>query len=203
MLAGTMIFGAVQAASAEPLAERMGECAAIAGSLKRLDCYDALARELAPEEPQPAEAEGAGGKWMVEQRPAGLGGGANVYMLLRAVEKIPGEKEPVRPMMVVRCEDGATAVIFNFAQFIDQSRAEAAIRIDDEPLMRERLKMSGSGKAFGFWQAEEAQPFLDRLLKARRLLVQVTPFGAQPVVAEFPVGGLDAAIVPLRKACGW
>jgi len=65
------------------------------------------------------------------------------------------------------------------------------------------LKMSASGKAFGFWQGDKAVPFVKRLLSAKRLLVETTPFGARPVLAEFPVEGLNEAVAPLRKACGW
>jgi type VI secretion system protein VasI len=69
--------------------------------------------------------------------------------------------------------------------------------------MAASLKMSASGKAFGYWHGEEAIPFVKRLLGGKRLLVEVAPFGASPVLAEFPVAGLDMAVAPLRQACGW
>jgi type VI secretion system protein VasI len=195
------IAGQGSALAEQAIRDRLGECAAIAGSFKRLDCFDAMAREYGAE--ADGRDSGAAGKWLVEERNDGIGDASNVYMIVRAVEKIPGEKNPVRPILVVRCESGNTAVIFNFARFIDQSRAEATMRIDDGNLLAATLKMSASGKAFGFWQGEDAVPFAKRLIEGKRLFVQVTPFGAQPVVAEFPVEGFDAAATPLRKACGW
>lgn len=199
LLAGLLLVGAALPTMAGAVEDAFGECAVISGSFKRLDCYDALAREHGSGQAEAAPA----GKWKVEQRASGIGGGADVYMVVRAVEKIAGEKGEVRPVLVMRCEDNSTAVIFNFARFIEQSRAEAALRIDDGAVMAVSLKMSASGKAFGFWQGDEAIPFIKRLFGGKRLLVQVTPFGARPVLAEFPVEGLDNAVTPLRKACGW
>jgi len=124
-------------------------------------------------------------------------------MVVQAVENIPGEDGEVRPVLVVRCQDRNTAVIFNFGRFIEQSRAEAALRIDDGAVLGASLKMSASSKAFGYWQGEEAIPFAKRLLGGKRLLVQVAPFGANPVLAEFPIEGFNEAVSPLRKACGW
>ena len=110
-------------AQAGELADALGECTAIAGSFERLDCYDALARDYGPAAPA-AEAPPAG-KWKVEQRASGISDGVDVYMVLQAVEKIPGEDGEVRPALALRCEDNNTAVIFSFARFIEQSRAEA------------------------------------------------------------------------------
>lgn len=189
------------AAGGERLEERMLECAEIAGSFKRLDCFDAVAREFGKKEGDPETGEA--GEWLVEEKNSGIGEARDVYMVLRAVEKIPGEEDPVRPILIVRCESNNTAVIFNFARFIEQSRAEATMRIDDGGLLAASLKMSASGKAFGFWQGDDAIPFAKRLFGGKRLFVQVTPFGSRPVVAEFPVEGFEAASASLRKACGW
>ena len=62
---------------------------------------------------------------------------------------------------------------------------------------------SASGKALGFWRGEDAVPFAKRLLDRKRLLIQVTPLGARPVLAEFLLEGFDSASVPLREACSW
>jgi len=201
LLATLLLAGVPSSAVAGALEDRLADCAAIAGSFKRLDCYDALAREYGPN--QAESATGPTGKWKVEHRQSGISGAADVYMVVKAVEKIQGEDGQVRPVLVVRCENKITAVIFNFARFIEQSRAEIALRIDDGEVVAASLKMSASGKAFGFWQGDEAIPFVKGLLGGKRLLVEVTPFGARPVLAEFPVEGLDEAVAPLRKACAW
>ena len=188
-------------ALAGELENAFGECAAIAGSFKRLDCYDAMAREYGPA--APGDETAPAGQWKVERRASGIGDTIDVFMVVQAIESIPGKEGQVRPVLVVRCQDNDTAVIFNFARFIEQSRAEAALRIDDGAVLTASLKMSASGKAFGFWQGDEAVPFVKRLLGGKRLLVQVTPFGARPVLAEFPVEGFDEAVAPLRESCGW
>lgn len=200
-LAGLLLAVSTTPAAAATVEGALGECAAIAGSFKRLDCYDALAREYGP---ATGEGETApAGEWKVEQRASGISDATDVYMVVRAVENIPGETGEVRPVLVVRCEDNNTAVIFNFARFIEQSRAEAAMRVDDGSVTAASLKMSASGKSFAFWRGDEAIPFIKRLLGGKRLLVEVKPFGARPVLAEFPIAGVDEAIGPLRKACGW
>lgn len=202
VLAGLLLAGLVSVAHAGEVEDALADCAAIPGSFKRLDCYDALARQQKPAA-SPAGAPPAG-QWKVEEHTSsGISGGTDVFMVVQAIENIPGENGEVRPVLVVRCQDLNTAVIFNFGRFIEQSRAEAALRIDDGAVMGVSLKMSASGKAFGYWQGEEAIPFVKRLLGGKRLLVQVTPFGANPVLAEFPVEGINEAVAPLRKACGW
>ena len=144
VLAGLLLAGLSTSALAGEVEDALGECAAIAGSFKRLDCYDALARKQGPAAP---EGESLPiGKWKVEQSASGIGGGTDVFMVVQAVERIPGENGEVRPVLVVRCQDNNTAVIFNFARFIEQSRAEAALRIDDGAVMAASLKMSASGK---------------------------------------------------------
>jgi len=201
-LAGLLLAGLVWPAHAGEVEDALADCAAISGSFKRLDCYDALARQQKPG----TSPDGAppAGQWKVEEHTSsGISGGRDVFMVVQAVENIPGEDGEVRPVLVVRCQDRNTAVIFNFGRFIEQSRADAALRIDDGAVMGASLKMSSSGKAFGYWQGEEAIPFVKRLLGGKRLLVQVTPFGANPVLAEFPVEGFNEAVSPLRKACGW
>lgn len=200
-IAGLLFALAVPHADAATVEDSLGECASIKGSFKRLDCYDALAREYGP--PTTEGKDLSAGAWKVEQVASGISDATDVYMVVHAVESIAGETEEVRPVLVLRCEDKNTAVIFNFARFIEQSRAEAAIRIDDGVVSGASLKMSASGKAFGYWQGEAAVPFIKRLLTAKRLLVEVKPFGARAVLAEFPVAGLDKAVLPLRQACGW
>jgi type VI secretion system protein VasI len=201
LLVAVLLAGAPLPAVAGAVEDALGECAAITGSFKRLDCYDALAGEFRPTQ---SEGETApAGAWKVEQLDSGISGVANVYLVVKAVEKIQGDDGEVRPTLVVRCEDNNTAVMFHFARFIDHSRAEAAMRIDDGEITGASLKMSASGKAFGYWRGDRAIPFIKRLLGGKRLLVEVAPFGARPVLAEFPIEGVDEAVAPLRKACGW
>jgi len=196
-----MLGGGSAVAQPATLEEELTDCTGIHGSFQRLDCYDAVVRQHNLAEP---EADmGSAGNWKVERRTSGISDAVDVYMVVHAVETVPGEDGPVRPLLVVRCERENTAVIFNFARFIEQSRADAVIRIDDGALIRASLKMSASGKAFGFWQGDEAVSFAKRLVDSKRLLVQVKPFGTGPVVAEFPVEGFSAAAAPLREACGW
>lgn len=202
LLAGLLLAGLSPDAPAGEVEDALADCAAIPGSFRRLDCYDALARKQ--EGAASREDAAPAGQWKVEKRSSsGISDAIDVFMVVHAIENIPGENGEVRPVFVVRCQDRNTAVIFNFARFIEQSRADAALRIDDGEVMGASLKMSASGKAFGYWQGEEAIPFVKRLLGGKRLLVQVTPFGANPVLAEFPIEGFDGAVAPLRKACGW
>lgn len=201
LFSGLLLFWSLPANAQEKLQDGLRDCAAIAGSFKRLDCFDSLTRDIIG--PSGEKEAIAKGKWLVERRNSGIGDDSDVYMVVRAVEKVPGEDDPVRPVLVVRCEAGDTAIIFNFRRFIDQSRAEATMRIDDGNLLSVTLKMSASGRAFGFWRGEEAVAFAKRLIEGKRLFVQVTPFGAQPVVAEFPVEGFKTAAKPLRDTCGW
>lgn len=201
LLTGLLLTVLPAGAVANSVSDALMDCASIAGSFERLDCYDALAREEGGM--QSGTGAAAAGQWRVQHRSSGISDDVDVYLIMRAVEEIPGDEGEVRPVLVVRCEKNNTAVIFNFARFIQKSRADAAIRIDDGAVLTARLKMSASGKALGFWRGEDAVPFARRLLDGKRLLIQVTPLGARPVLAEFPLEGFETASAPLREACGW
>ena len=45
--------------------------------------------------------------------------------------------------------------------------------------------------------------FIQRLLGADRLVAQITPYNANPIRANFDLAGIDDALAPLRKTCGW
>jgi len=45
--------------------------------------------------------------------------------------------------------------------------------------------------------------FIKEMFGAQRLFIRATPFNESAVTGEFNISGLDDAIKPLRKACGW
>jgi type VI secretion system protein VasI len=82
-------------------------------------------------------------------------------------------------------------------------RVEVTYRLDDKPAKRKWFGESTDHKALGLWGGGNAIPFLKEIMAGQKLLVRATPWSDNAVTGEFSIIGLDEAIKPLRKACGW
>lgn len=44
---------------------------------------------------------------------------------------------------------------------------------------------------------------IKRMAVAERLVLQTTPYAENPITAVFTLKGIDVAMAPLAKGCGW
>jgi type VI secretion system protein VasI len=146
-------------------------------------------------------------KWTYQTEVSKIDDSKNVYLSLQSEETIQGRYGEAGFMrLFINCRENKTAVYFTFAQhFMSDNAGGGAItfRIDKRPAKTESFRESTDNEALGLWGGGEAIPFIKSLLGAERLFVRATPYNESPVDGEFVVTGLDDAIKPLRKACGW
>lgn len=77
------------------------------------------------------------------------------------------------------------------------------VRFDDDPPLQWNARESTSDKALFFAPVHAVQSVaIDRLLAtSRQMLVQFTPFRANPVVVTFNVDGFDRHLADILAAC--
>lgn len=96
-----------------------------------------------------------------------------------------------RPSLVARWKEGSMEVFLNFGQFLGSSgKAQVTIRYDREVAGVEQWSFSSDRESVFAPSGEDS---LRRLLKHERMVVRITPYGENPVTAEFDLRGLSKA----------
>lgn len=186
----------VQAQSKEELAK----CAAISGGIDRLTCFDAITKALNVDTPKVDSLENKG-KWLVNSEQSPIDDSKNVFLTLSANAPIPGRygKNPT-PTLVFRCMEKRTEGYINFGVYLGMGTTAVTLRLDKDKAQTNQWGISNDHEA-----AFIPQPilFLKALTKKETLLVQVTPYGGNPVMMTFDVEDLIQAVKPLSEACNW
>ena len=84
-----------------------------------------------------------------------------------------------------------------------QGYGDVTFRIDKEAAFERSLNASTNNHSLGLWSGGSAIPMIKRLIGKSTLAIRATPYNESPGLFEFPIAGLDEALKPLRKACGW
>jgi len=105
----------------------------------------------------------------------------------------------------LRCERGTMAFSIDFDGLVVSAQAAAGVtfRVDSRPPAVMAMQRSNDNSALGLWSDDAAIPFIQSLFGGETLVIQANPLSGSQMVAEFPIAGLEDAIVPLRDACGW
>lgn len=110
----------------------------------------------------------------------------------------------VRPLLIVRCLDGATEV---FVYTDSAARIEpqddnhtVGLAFDDEPARAERWPDAAGHDALF---APDGEALARRLARAGQMRFAFTPHNAAPVEARFDLRGFDDVVDPLARACRW
>lgn len=109
--------------------------------------------------------------------------------------------------LVARCESNKTELYVIWEDYLgDDSRdvydeyKNVEVRVGTSSARSERWGISTDKKATF---APNSVDLLKSMKGADRLVLQTTPYNENPITAVFPLKGMESAIGPIAKECGW
>lgn len=176
-------------------------CLQITDDLTRLACFDRAA--LTPEDP-------GQGAWILRSDPPGVDGKSVVHLALLSTQNVPSPFEQFQnnahAVLALRCMEGQTSFYVSFAENLmsdQQDFGSITYRIDNAVPGSHQMQVSVDDHALGLWDTDAAIAAIRPLFGAKMLHMRATPYAGKPMDLDFPVTGLERAIIPLRAACGW
>ena len=193
MLAGVMALLAVGTAHTSE------DCADISNDQRRLACYDA--------EYRPATERQIVSEWNVNEKTSPIDDSKTVVLRTESIEPVIGRfGRDSRPSLILRCHENTTVMYMSFDEhhMADiQGYGRVTMRVDQQDAVTRDMLASTDHKALGLWNGGRSIPAIRSLFDADVLTVRVTPYSESPITVQFPIGGLEEAISPLREACNW
>lgn len=179
-------------------------CSKIPADLDRLACYD---RESGTT-PVVHVENTAATAWQVQTEVSKLTDKKTVFLTATSQSKVTCSWNSESDVWVmIRCEDGITSAIISSSCHMVSSPyndyGKIDYRVDDKPAKSVSMQESTSNKALGLWSGRKAIPFIKQMLGGKHMIVKFTPYGDNPVTAEFDISGIDEAIKTLRTECKW
>lgn len=181
----------------------MAVCALKGSDKERLSCYDSLASKLGVSPPSSVKSSKIKntGKWQISTATSQIDDSKNVNLWVMADDYIKSGYDEVRPKLFVRCSENKTSAFITWDLYLGLDSTSMLTRLDSENAVTNSWSISTDNKAV-FTKANDVT-YVKSLFGHDRLLVQITPYGANPVIAIFSITGLKEAVTPLRKACKW
>lgn len=141
------------------------------------------------------------GSWKTATQKSKLDDSQNVYIALQADEPIQTPyKGMIYPKMIVRCAENKTSMIISFDTFLSNDDIKVMYRIDKE---KARTVWWNVTTDFDSLYVPNPIPLLRKLKDEDQIYIKVTPYGQNPISANFYVHGLFNAIKSVQDACGW
>lgn len=180
------------------------ECISIENNLDRLACYDKEHGRT----PTVQRIAAPAGEWTVQSQTSKLTDRTNVYLGLSSDETINcGWNRGDKITLVVRCHENTTSIYFNTGCHMTSSEYDdygtVRYRLDDDKARSFKGDVSTNNRSLGLWSGGRSIPVIKSMFGKKQMIVQMTPFSENPFTATFNISGLQEAVDPLRKACGW
>ena len=175
-------------------------CASKGTDATRLICYDSLAVKLGVDKPKTKITKGKG-KWTVREDRSQIDDSVNFTLSLSSNEKVRSGYNNVQPRLYVRCSENKTNVFLTWDLYLGLQQTDMLTRFDKLKASTSSWSLSTNNKAV-FVKGSDID-FAKKLMKHKKLLTQITPYGQSPVMTTFNISGLTEAIKPLREACKW
>ncbi len=189
-------FVLVSNVQAEISDKEFAKCAVIQGELKRLDCFDSLAKIKKLNGPQKQSLKTNDvGKWDISVDINPIDDSKTVVLLLKADNK--SGRSSVS--LIARCKSNKTNVYINWNNYLGRN-SNVLTRIGSNKAITQKWSLSTDSKATFH---PSAVAFLKDLLKGNKLVTQITPYNESPVTAIFDTTNLINAIKPLKETCSW
>ncbi len=196
--------------SAEP--SPLLKCSTIQDGIKRLACFDDLAKADQKNSDQNATkslnvTESKSNNWKLSVSQSKIDDSETVVLMTDAKEPVPGRfKRQAIPTLIIRCLEKTTSSYINFDGLFMSDNAghgKVTFRIDKDKPFTQNMSVSNDHKALGLWNGGTAIPFIKKLMAGETLIVQATPYSEAAVMLTFDISNLEKEIEPLRKACKW
>ena len=215
-----LLLAATPAVAQDPgLDAALQACAAEGATAARRQCLDDLLVRFGYRTAPPPEAtaidpapslgsrrpSGAFRAWSYRTETSRVDDSTSIILLLPARDLARDRVgRTYRFELSIRCAEGTTSVAFDFDGLVVSAQAAAAVnwRVDDRPPGTIAMQRSSDSRTLGLSGAS-AIPFIESLFGGQTLVIQANPLSGSQMVAEFPIAGIEEAIVPLREACGW
>ena len=109
----------------------------------------------------------------------------------------------VVPQLEFRCSSGSADVSarIDWKRFISSFSTEAGFKVDDGRFTWLKWKVDSSEAVTISPNAADSQKLVDLLSNGSRLQVEITPYSASPIVAEFDISGFAASLEALKGKC--
>lgn len=176
-------------------------CTKIEDNISRLNCYDDIAR--------PTDVVASPGDWKTVTRLSKIDDTQNVFVSLESTNDVSskyrsGDAGPA--LLTLRCVENTTSLHIRMNNhFLADSGGFGVVtyRIERDDAKKKTFKESTDNSVLGLWNGGQSIPFIKALFGRSELLMQVTPFSESPEIAEFNITGIEDAVAPIRKSCGW
>ncbi|WP_417580368.1 type VI secretion system-associated protein TagO [Pelagibacterium sp.] len=206
-LAALVAVAGFSAAAVPALAQTAPErCAAIGPASERLSCYDSIFRS-GQFTGGNAESDAEQGLWVSGIEVSQIEGTEVPFATLESEQLIPalaGGRAPAR--LTVLCVEGETIVQFSFAGSAmgtpTSNSATITLQYDRQPPRSQSVDLAPDRLAIGFFETQAAEAVIGQLQQTQRLLVRATPQSQRSVTVSFQLEGIEAALQPVREACG-
>jgi hypothetical protein len=154
----------------------------------------------APAKVQIDEAPG----WVVPSRVGyGRDGSRVLTLQVAALRDIHVSRQPVRPVLAVRCLSRMTEVFVSLGTSASIEAGDTnrvTVQLDDEmPSVQQWVRTHTYQELF----APDGLTLARQLAGASLMRFTFTPFSSRPVVAEFSVKGFDQHVATVARTCGW
>ncbi|MBB4402534.1 MULTISPECIES: type VI secretion system-associated protein TagO [Rhizobium/Agrobacterium group] len=182
----------------------LSSCATLTSDLDRLACYDKISGKT----PASEVSKDSKSDWVVRTEVSKLSDKEGVFLTLPSIQPVSCRwNQNAKAFLTIRCHDDTTAFYISAECHMVSSQyndyGDVTYRIDSAPAAKLSLDESTDNKSLGAWNGGKAIPFIKKLIPAKKLIVQFTPYNENPKMAEFNIAGLDSVVEPLRKQCGW
>lgn len=175
------------------------QCVGIADDERRLACYDA--------EYQPKGADSIESEWSVSTRTSPIDDSLSVFISAVSKDEISNRfGQRGEALLMLRCVENRTSMILSFAgnHMADLNQyGQVTLRIDDQQARTLSMDESTDNGSLGLWSGGQSIPVIQQMFGHDTLTVRATPFSGSPITTQFPITGLEEAIIPLREACNW
>jgi type VI secretion system protein VasI len=115
--------------------------------------------------------------------------------------------ETVSPDLVIVCKENKTSLYVDWKMYITTGGLDndqpVRYRVDEDTAKTESWDMSTNFEATGLWSGGRSIPLIKRLVTAKLMIVETTPYGRNTERVSFDVEGLADHIDEIKKACHW